>query len=75
MGAKVIATCGSDEKCEVAIKQGGADFAINYSKDDWIQKVKDFTNDEGVDVVYGEEFRLLVDTLKNNMLKSHSLPS
>jgi NADPH2:quinone reductase len=52
LGATVIATCGSDEKCEVAKKLGGADFTINYSKEDWIERVKDFTKGEGVDVVY-----------------------
>jgi len=49
----VIATCGSDEKCEIVKKYGGADFAINYSKEDWIEKVKEYTDNEGVDVVYG----------------------
>jgi len=55
----VIATCGSDEKCEIAKREGGADFAINYSKEDWVQKVKEYTNDEGVDVVYGEPLQIL----------------
>ena len=53
LGARVIATCGSDEKCEIAKRLGGADFTINYSKENWVEKVKEYTNDEGVDVVYG----------------------
>ncbi len=51
MGAKVIAVCSSDEKCEVA-KQNGADLTINYSDQDLKETVKALTNGKGVDVVY-----------------------
>jgi len=56
LGAKtVIATCGTDEKCAIAIKQGGADHAINYTTDKkWFDTVKRLTDGVGVDVVYGE---------------------
>lgn len=51
MGAKVIAVCSTDEKCEVA-KQNGADITVNYSKVDLKDTVKSLTKGRGVDVVY-----------------------
>ncbi|MFW8589950.1 NADPH:quinone oxidoreductase family protein [Glaciecola sp. 2405UD65-10] len=51
MGAKVIAVCSSDEKCQVA-KDNGADITINYSRDDLKDTVKSLTKGKGVDVVY-----------------------
>lgn len=51
LGAKVIATCGTQEKLEIA-KKYGADVAINYTDKDWIQQVKDVTDGEGCDVIY-----------------------
>lgn len=51
LGAKVIAVCSSDEKCEVA-KQNGADITINYSEQDLKETVKALTKGKGVDVVY-----------------------
>jgi NADPH2:quinone reductase len=51
MGAKVIAACSSDEKCEVA-KQNGADITINYSNQDLKETLKSLTKNKGVDVVY-----------------------
>jgi len=51
LGAKVIGTAGSDAKVKIAI-QNGADHAINYSKEDFVEKVKELTNGKGVDVVY-----------------------
>lgn len=59
MGAKVIAVCSSDEKCQVA-KANGADITINYSEQNLKDTVKQLTNGKGVDVVYecvgGETF-------------------
>lgn len=51
MGAKVIAVCSSDEKCEVA-KQNGADITINHSEVDLKETIKSLTNGKGIDVVY-----------------------
>ena len=42
MGAKVIATAGSDEKCAACI-QLGADHAINYKTHDFVAEVKRIT--------------------------------
>jgi NADPH:quinone reductase len=50
MGAKVIVTAGSDEKCEACVKLG-ADHAINYKTQDFVEEVKKLTNGEGVNVV------------------------
>lgn len=49
-GANIIVTAGSDEKCE-ACRKLGADLAINYRTQDFVQEVKAFTNGKGVDVV------------------------
>ena len=51
MGAKVIAVCSSDEKCEMA-RKNGADITINYSDKDLKETVKALTKGKGVDVVY-----------------------
>jgi NADPH:quinone reductase-like Zn-dependent oxidoreductase len=50
-GAEVITTVGSDEKLEKA-KELGADHVINYSKEDFVNKVNEFTDNKGVDVVF-----------------------
>src|SRR3990167_319991 len=50
LGAKVIATAGSDDKLRLA-KSFGADFLVNYSHADWADKVSEITNGRGVDVV------------------------
>lgn len=49
-GAAVIATAGSDEKCRFC-KDLGADHAINYRNQDWVEEVARLTNLRGVDVV------------------------
>lgn len=50
LGAIVIATAGSDEKCEVA-KANGADHAINYETADWVAAVRAATGGKGADVI------------------------
>jgi len=51
LGCKVIGTVGSDEKVQVA-KKNGYDFVINYSKENFDEKVKEITNGKGLPVVY-----------------------
>jgi len=46
----VITTCGDEAKCEAARKVG-ADLAINYREEDFVEAVKIFTKGAGVDVV------------------------
>ncbi len=49
-GAKVITTAGSDEKCHACLDLG-ADLAINYKAQDFVEESKAFTQKKGVDVV------------------------
>jgi NADPH2:quinone reductase len=51
LGARVIGTAGSAEKCAMALRNG-ADFCINYRTEDIVERVKEITNGEGVPVVY-----------------------
>ena len=50
MGAKVIVTAGSDEKCAACVALG-ADHAINYKTSDFVEQVKKLTDNKGVNVV------------------------
>ena len=50
MGAAVIATAGSDAKCEACLALG-ADHAINYRSADFAAEAKRLTNGRGADVV------------------------
>ena len=49
-GAKVIVTAGSDEKCAACIALG-ADHAINYRSQDFVEQVKTLTDGKGVNVI------------------------
>ena len=51
LGALVIGTASSPEKCEIA-KKAGADIAIDYSKDDWVETLLKETDGKKADVVY-----------------------
>ena len=51
LDCKVIGTVGSDEKIDIA-KKNGCDFVINYSKDNFAKKVLEITKGKGVPVVY-----------------------
>ena len=51
IGCKVIGTVGSDEKISIA-KKNGCNLVINYSNENVVKKVMDFTNGVGVSVVY-----------------------
>jgi NADPH:quinone reductase len=50
LGASVIATAGSDEKCAACLKLG-ADHAINYKTNDFASEAMRLTGGRGVDVV------------------------
>jgi NADPH2:quinone reductase len=50
LGAKVIATAGSDAKCQACLDMG-ADHAINYKTSDFAEEAKKLTDGRGVDVV------------------------
>ena len=51
LGLRLIATAGSEEKCQLALANG-AEFAINYRSDDFVKRVRDITAGAGVKVVY-----------------------
>ncbi|MDA7573242.1 quinone oxidoreductase [Candidatus Pelagibacter sp.] len=51
LGCTVIGTVGSDEKIEIA-KANGCDYVINYSEENFAEKVNEITNGKGVPVVY-----------------------
>lgn len=51
LGARVIATAGSDEKVAFC-KELGADHAINYRNGDWVEQVMELTYGRGVDVAF-----------------------
>lgn len=50
LGARVIATAGSDDKCAACLALG-ADHAINYKTQDFVAAVADLTGGQGVNVV------------------------
>ncbi len=49
-GARVIATGGTDEKCQACCDLG-ADIAINYKTQDFVEEVKSATDGKGADVI------------------------
>lgn len=51
LGARIIGTAGSAEKCEIALRNG-ADFCINYRTEDIVKRVQEITAGKGVPVVY-----------------------
>ena len=50
LGAYVIATTGSADKCDACLKLG-ADRAVNYREEDYVKAVKDATGGKGADVI------------------------
>ena len=50
LGAKVIATAGSDDKCD-ACRKLGADHAINYRTQDFAEEARKLTGGAGVNVI------------------------
>jgi NADPH2:quinone reductase len=59
LGARVLATAGGPGKLEIA-RQAGADVLIDYTKEDFVEKVRQATDGHGADVIYdsvgGETF-------------------
>lgn len=51
LGATLIGTAGTDEKCKLALAHGAA-HCINYSKENFVERVKEITGGKGCDVVY-----------------------
>jgi NADPH:quinone reductase len=65
-GLTVIVTCGSDAKCQAAVALG-ADHAINYRAEDFVERVRSYTNGEGaglvLDMVAGSYTQRNLDSL------------
>ncbi|VTU40075.1 Quinone oxidoreductase 1 [Variovorax sp. PBS-H4] len=51
LGLQLIGTAGTDAKCKLALEHGAA-HAINYSKENFAERVKEITGGQGVKVVY-----------------------
>lgn len=49
-GIRTIVTCGSAAKCDAA-RALGADLAVDYASEDYVEAVKAFTGGKGVEVV------------------------
>ncbi|NML14614.1 NAD(P)H-quinone oxidoreductase [Azohydromonas caseinilytica] len=68
LGSKVIVTAGSDDKCAACVALG-ADHAINYRTQDFVEEAKRLTGGRGVDVILdmvagdyvGRELQCLAD--------------
>jgi NADPH2:quinone reductase len=71
LGATVIGTVGSAEKAALA-RAHGYDHVIDYTKEDFVGRVRDITGGEGVDVVYDsvgkDTFPKSLDCLKRRGL-------
>lgn len=61
LGARVIATAGSEEKLDFC-RAHGAEFALNYRDQRWPEMVREITGGRGADIIYdpvgGEVFDL-----------------
>ena len=51
LGARTIATVGSDEKGRLALAAGASDVIV-YTREDFVKRVRELTKGEGVPVVY-----------------------
>ena len=63
LGAHVIGTAGSEEKCQLA-RQHGADHCLNYRTEDFPSRVRELTGGEGVAVVFDSVGR---DTFRGSL--------
>jgi len=50
IGAEVMITAGSDEKVARGL-DNGADYGVNYAKQDWVKLAKEWTGRRGLDVI------------------------
>ena len=51
LGARVLGTAGTPDKLDL-VKQNGADVALNYRDEDWVERVNELTDGRGADVIY-----------------------
>jgi len=50
MGVRVVVTASNAEKCSACLELG-AELAINYTQDDFVEKVMEYTHGRGADVI------------------------
>ena len=50
IGARMITTCGSDEKCRASVELGASD-SINYKTQDFVKVGRELTDGKGPDVI------------------------
>jgi len=50
LGSRVMATAGTDEKCQ-ACRSLGAEVCVNYRREDFVAAAKAFTQGRGIDVI------------------------
>ncbi len=50
LGSRVIVTAGSDEKCQACLDLG-AERAVNYRSEDFVDAAKEFTGGKGINVI------------------------
>ncbi len=67
LGARVFVTSGSDEKIQRAVGLG-AEGGVNYSGQNWPDRIKPLTGDAGIDIVIdgagGENFDKVLDIVR-----------
>lgn len=51
LGARVLASAGSEEKRRVCV-DFGADGTVDYTRPDWVERVNELTGGRGADVVF-----------------------
>ena len=51
MGARVIGTAGGPDKLDI-VRRAGAEVAIDYQREPWVERVKDVTGGHGADIIY-----------------------
>ena len=51
LGARVIGTGGTPDKLDL-IRQNGAEVAVNYREEDFVERTKELTEGRGADVIY-----------------------
>jgi NADPH2:quinone reductase len=51
LGARVIGTAGGPDKLDI-VRRAGAEVAIDYQREPWVERVKEVTGGHGADIIY-----------------------
>ena len=74
VGAKTIGTASTKEKVDLA-KKNGADYMIDYSHEDVLEKVKEITGGQGVAAVFDGVGKSTFDTSLESVARKGTLAS